>query len=128
MLADSLPVGLGLLLQQILRGDQHSRRAEAALQGIAVAKRGLQIGDLAAVGKSLDGFDRRAMRLRRQHQAGANDLSVHAHRARTAHPVLATDMRARQLQLLAQEVREIKARQDLRIDALAVDMKRDSQG
>jgi hypothetical protein len=50
MLADSLPIRFGLLLQQILRGDQHSRCAKAALQGIAIAKGHLQVGDLAAVG------------------------------------------------------------------------------
>jgi len=68
------------------------------------------------------------MRLRRQHQAGTDDFPVHAHGARTANAVLATDMRAGELQLLAQEVRKIKARQDLRIDALAIDIKRDRQG
>src|ERR1700690_3754204 len=67
------------------------------------------------------------MRLRRQHQAGSNDLAVHTHGTRTAHPVLATDMRACELELLAQEVREIETRQNLRVDALAVDMKRDRQ-
>jgi hypothetical protein len=36
--------------------------------------------------------------------------------------MLAADMRPRQLQLLAQEIREIEPRQNLRIDALAVDI------
>src|SRR5438046_5790254 len=65
------------------------------------------------------------MRLRCQHHTGTDDFSVHAHGARTANAVLAPDMRACELQLLAQEVRKIKARQDLRIDTLAIDIKRD---
>ena len=59
MLADLLAVRLRhVCLSKILRRHQHARRAEAALQRIAVAKRGLQIGDLAAVGQSFDGLDR----------------------------------------------------------------------
>ena len=67
----------------------------------------------------------RAVRLHRQHQAGTNDLAVHAHRAGAANPVLATDMRSGQLQMLAQEIRQIEPRQNMRIDALAVDVERD---
>ena len=61
------------------------------------------------------------MRLHRQHQAGAHDLAVDAHRAGAANPVLATDMGSGQLQMLAQEIRQIEPRQNMRIDALAVD-------
>ena len=125
MFAYLRPIRLGLLLQQILRGHQHARRAEAALQRIAIAKRRLQIGDLAAVGQSLDGLDGGAVRLHRQHQAGAHDLAIDAHRAGAANPMLAADMRSRQLQMLAQEIRQIKPRQNLRLDALAIDLKRD---
>jgi len=39
--------------------------------------------------------------------------------------VLATDMRSRELQVLTQKVRKIEPRQDVRINPLAVDMKRD---
>jgi hypothetical protein len=62
------------------------------------------------------------MRLRGQHQAGTNDVAVHAHRAGAANPVFAADMCPRQLQMLAQKVRQIEARQDLRLDAFAVHM------
>ena len=128
MLAYLLPVGLDLLFKQILRRHQHARRAEPALQGVAIAERGLQISDLAAVGQSLDGLDRRAVGLHRQHQAGTNDLAVHAHGACTADPVLATDMRSGQLQLLAQKIRQIEPRQNLRGDALTVHLERDCHG
>ena len=72
--------------------------------------------------------DRRAVRLHRQHQAGTNDLAVDAHRACAANPVLAADMRSGQLQMLAQEIRQIETRQNMRIDALAVDFERDWHG
>ena len=64
-------------------------------------------------------------RLHRQHQAGANDIAVDAHRAGAADAVLAADMGPGQLQMLAQEVRQIEPRQNMRIDALAIDVERD---
>src|SRR5258708_18869323 len=128
MLTYLLPIRLGILLQQILRGDQHAGRAKAALQGIAIAKGGLKIGDLAAVGQSLDGFDGCAMHLHREHQAGPNDFPIDAHCTRAANPVLATDMRSRQLQMFPQEVREIETTQNMGVDALAVDVERDWNG
>ena len=86
---------------------------------------GLQIGDLAAVGQPFDRLDRRFVCLHRQHQAGPNDLPVDAHGAGTANPMLAADMGAGQFQMLAQKIREIESRQNLRIDALAIDLERD---
>jgi len=94
------------------------------LQSIAIAKGGLQIGYLAAIRQSLDGLDRCAVRLHRQHQTGTDDLPVHAHRTRAANPMLATDMRPGQLQMFPQEVRQIEARQNICIDALTVHIER----
>src|SRR6202171_6862980 len=125
MLAYLFPIRISMLLQQILRGHQHCRRAKAALQRIAIAKGGLQIGDLTAVGQSLDGLDRCAVCLHRQHQAGTNDLAVDAHRTRAADPMLATDMRPCQLQMLPQEVRPIETRLNMRPDASTIDVERD---
>ena len=68
------------------------------------------------------------LRLHRQHQAGAHDLAVDAHRACAANAVLAADMRAGQFQMLAQEIRQIEPRQHMRIDALAVDIERNGYG
>src|SRR5712672_866636 len=128
MLADFLAVRFALLLQQILRGHQHARRAVAALKGVAVTKGSLEIGDLTAVGQSLDGFDRCAMRLHREHQAGAHDLAIDTHGAGPANTVLAADMGTGQFQMLAQKIREIDARQYMRLDALAIDFERDGHG
>ena len=128
MLAYAIAARFGILFQQILRSYQHPRRAVAALQRIAIAKGRLQIGNFSAVGETLDGLDSRTIGLHREHQAGANDLAVHAYRAGTADAVFAADMCSGQMQVLAQEIRKIKPRQDMRIDSLAVDIKRDRQG
>ena len=42
--------------------------------------------------------------------------------------MLATDMRSGQLQMLAQEVRQVESWQNVRIDGLTVDFERDWQG
>jgi len=63
--------------------------------------------------------------LHRQHQARADDFAVHPYRARAANAVLAANMRSREVQVLTQKVRKIEPRQDVRINSLAVDMKRD---
>src|SRR5258705_12982675 len=68
------------------------------------------------------------MCLHRQHQAGTNDLAVDAHRASAANPMLTPDMRSGQLQMLAQEVRQVETRQNIRIDGFTVDFERDWQG
>src|SRR5258705_5389822 len=128
MLAYALPIRLGFLLQQILRGDKHTRRAKAALQRVAISKCGLEVGDLAAVGQSFNGYDRCAVCLHRQHQAGTNDLTVDAYRASAANPMLATDMRSGQLQMLAQEVGQVETRQNMRIDAFTVNFERYRHG
>src|SRR6266436_7372585 len=127
MLAYPLAAWLGMLSQQVLRSHQHARRAIAALQRVAIAKGGLQVGDFAAIGQAFDGLDRPAVGLHREHQAGSDDFIVYPHRAGAAHAMLATDMRSRQMQMFPQKVREIEPRQDMRIDALAIDMERDWQ-
>src|SRR5260370_15836999 len=113
-----------MVCQQVLRCHHQSRRAKPALQRITIAKGGLQIGDPAAVGKSLDGLDRCAVRLHRENQAGTNDLTVHADRTCAANPMLAPDMRPGQLKMLPQEVCQIETRQNMRIDALTINIER----
>ena len=58
MLADALPIRLGLPFQQILRGDKHSRRAKAAMMlvGVEVTPARLSEGSLA-LGEELDPQD-----------------------------------------------------------------------
>src|SRR5262249_49005468 len=87
-------------------------------------KSDLQVGDFIAVGQALDGFDRRTIGLNSQYQAGTDDVTVYPHCTGAADAVLATDMRSRQMQVLAQKVCEVEPCQNVRIDALAVDVKR----
>src|SRR6185295_4633112 len=47
MLADCVATGHAALGEQVLRGEQHRRRAEAALQRVALAEGVLQVGDIA---------------------------------------------------------------------------------
>src|SRR3954469_14590383 len=67
------------------------------------------------------------MCLHRKDQAGADDLVIHTYRTGAANPVLTADMGARELEMIPQEIRQIKTRHDLRVDTLAVDLKGDLQ-
>ena len=57
VLADFLAARHAAVAQQLLRGQQHAGRAEAALQRVALLERGLQVGDLAGIRHALDGLD-----------------------------------------------------------------------
>jgi hypothetical protein len=121
MPADLFSIRTWRLLQQILRRHQHSRRTEAALQRVALPECRLQIGNLAAVGDPLDRLNCRIVRLYRKQQAGTDDIAIDADRTCTAHPVLATDMRAGQLEMLAKKVRQVQARQYIRFNTFTID-------
>src|SRR6185437_11364181 len=113
--------GDAALLQKFLCGQDHGRRAEAALQSVALLEGQLQVGDLAGVRHTLDGFDLGAVALRRQHQAAAHDLAVHPHGAGAADAVLAADMTPGHEQVVAQEIDQRLARIHALTDGLAVD-------
>jgi hypothetical protein len=59
--------------------------------------------------------DLRAVEARRQHQAAAHDLAVHAHRAGAADAVLAAGMGAGQAEIEAQEVDQVRRGSTLRV-------------
>src|SRR5579862_1085723 len=101
-------------VEETLHGHQDAGRAIAALQPVTVAHRFLQRMEMVAVGgEPLDGHDRVAVRLCREHQTGANRNAVEDHGAGTAYAVLATDMRTREQEIVPQEVAEQHARFDL---------------
>ena len=120
MLANPLAIGRRTLQQQILGGHQHSRRTVAALQRVAVAERGLEIGDLAGIGEAFDRFNNGPARLNGQRQASTNDISVQANRAGTTNAVLASDMCPRQMQMLPQKVCKTKSRRHECLDLFAI--------
>src|SRR5689334_9832562 len=64
--ADHITAGHPAARQQLLRGQQHTGRAKAALQRVAAAEGILQVRDFALVGYTLDGFDPRTIALHRK--------------------------------------------------------------
>src|SRR5438132_7587941 len=63
-----------------------------------------------AVSKALHGLDLVAVRLDGEHEAGADRLAVQQDGAGAAHPVLTSDVRSGEAQLVAQEVGEEQPR------------------
>src|SRR5207248_5804201 len=110
-------------VQQSLRGDEHSRRAVAALQAVRLAEAVLQNAH-RAVGfrETLDGGDAVAVRLHRVHEAGPYGFPVEHHRARAADAVLAADVRSGEAKVFAQPVDQRQPRRHLGRSRLAVDL------
>src|SRR5215468_4857055 len=107
--------------QQRARAHQHAGRAEPALQAVALPEPLLQRMQRAAGGEALDGLDRRAVGLDREHGAALDRLAVEADRARAAARGVAADVRAGQAERLADEVDEQQAGLDRAGLLLAVD-------
>jgi hypothetical protein len=85
-------------LEQGGGGDQQAGRAEPALQATVLDERVLERGQVAVIGKALDGDDLPAIRLRSQHQARARRAPVHHHGAGAAVAVRAALFRTCQPQ------------------------------
>src|SRR6202043_4061194 len=96
--------------QELVGGQQHAGRAEGALCGVTGDELGLQPCQLAAFGQAFDGVDSFAGNLRREREAAPRRAAVDQHGAGAADAVLAAEMRAGQLHLLAQKVGEMLAR------------------
>ena len=101
--------------------------AEAALQSMLLAKSDLDgvhllgIAAQAPVGRQpLDGRDLAALRLHGKKQAGAHSQAIQQDRADAAGAVLAADVGAGQVQLVAQEVAQQHARFDRALVGCAV--------
>ena len=109
--------------QQVVRGDDQPRRAEAALHGAGLQERLLDRVQLVLGRREpLDGHDLAALGLAGQHQARAHELAVEVHRARAALALLAGVLGARQREPLAQHVQQALALPDaVDLARLAVD-------
>src|SRR5207247_8226497 len=125
---DALARGVGLVAQERLRRHEDARRAKPALQGVVKHERALQLLDLARIGQALDRVYLAAVGLRREHEAGAHDFAVDAHRAGAAHAVLAADVGAGELELVPEEVGEVEPRGHAALHSLAVHGERDLDG
>ncbi len=84
------------------RGYDHPRRAVAALQTVMFPESFLHRMQLPIRGQSFDSCDVRAVGLDREHRARLHGLTVKQNGARAADRSLATDMRPRQSQQVAQ--------------------------
>src|SRR2546428_9929014 len=101
-----------MLLEEGLGREQEPRSAESALQPVVLAERLLDGMEPLAVGQSLHGRDDGAVELDREEQAASHRLAVEQHRAGTAHAVLASDVRAGQVEVVAEEIGQGRPRLD----------------
>src|SRR5437773_10379432 len=85
-----------MLAQERDERHEDARRAEAALQPVSLAERGLKRMQRVAraVSKALHGLDFVTVRLDGEHEAGADRLAVQQDGAGPAHPVLTSDVRS----------------------------------
>ena len=86
----------------------------------------LQRTQRAVIRQTFNGNDRCLVRLNSEHQARAHRRAIIEHGAAAADTVLATDMGAGEIQILAQKVGEAFARLYCFFNGLAVDRKFDS--
>ncbi len=118
---------LRVLLEVCRDGGEEARRAEAALQAMTLGERLLDGAHGPDGAKPLDRGDGVGLGRHGEHQAGPHGRAVDEHRAGPAHPVLATDVGAGQLQVVAQEVGQQPARRRLRVTPHPVDGEGDVQ-
>ncbi len=120
-LADLVVRRIGHAAQEIGRGDDETRRAEAALHGAGIRECLLHGMERRLPAETLDGDDLVPVRLRREDEARAHELAVEEHRARAALALLARVLRAGKLEPVAQRRQEALAGPDLGLARLAVD-------
>ena len=109
-----------VVVEQVDRRHDHAGRAVAALQAMLLPEAVLQRMQLAVLGEPLDRGDLRAVGLHREDRARFGAAAVDEDRARTALAGIAADVRAGEIQLLAEEVHEKCSRLDVRFAHLAV--------
>src|SRR5439155_26622680 len=110
--------------QQIVRGDDQTRRAEAALDRACIDERLLDAGCLDA----LDGHDLPAVRLASQDEAGAHERAVKVNRARAALALLARVLGAIQAESFTEHIEQALPRPHVFSDpCVAVDGAGDPQ-
>src|SRR5688572_19875547 len=120
-LLDALARWIRLVLEERLGGHQDTRGAVAALGGAEVGEGALQRMERRPVRQALDGFDRLALALEGQHQAGKPRLAVDQHRARAALAELAAVLGAGQIEVLAQDFQQGLVGCKRHLDRLTVD-------
>src|SRR6056297_1165994 len=110
-----------VVLEQRRRRHHHARRAEPALQPVMVLERGLNgMQRAVGLGHPLDGLHLHTLGLGGEHGAGLHGAALHMHHAGPALACVTANMRARQAQVLSQEIDKKRAALDLARRWLAV--------
>src|SRR5262249_679241 len=93
-----------LLVEQGLGRQQEPGRTEPALQPVVLAERLLDGVESLAVGQAFHRHQRAAIELEREEQAASDRLTVEQHRAGAAHAVLAADVGAGEVEVVAEKI------------------------
>src|SRR5262249_32802089 len=113
--------GIRAVLQELRQRHEETRRAEPALQAVVLPEGLLQRIEPVAVGQRLHGPDLTTVHLCRKEQAGPDSGAIDDPRAGAAHAVLAAEVRARELEIVTQEVGQRLANLDHPLVRAAVD-------
>src|SRR5919198_26971 len=124
--APDLVVGqpVAVRAEKLDAGHDHPRRAEAALERVALPERLLQRMQLAVLRQALDRRDLAAVGLDGEHGARLHREPVDVDRAGAADGRVAADLRSGEPEVVAEEVDEQRPRLDLRLVPDAVDGER----
>src|SRR6478672_10825339 len=123
--ADLVVGRIGVARQQVDRGHDHARGAEAALQSVLLPEGRLHRVELIAVGKALDGLDLRAVGLDGEHRARLDRPAIDVDGAGAALAGVAADVGAGQVEILPQRLDEESPGLDVELVGCAIDDERD---
>src|SRR5918993_698584 len=126
--ADLVLAGVGVAVEQRPADQHHRRRAEPALQAVALPEALLDGVELAVARQALDGGDRPAVGLHREQRAGLHRRAVEQHRAHPAARGVAPDMGAGEAQVGPDEVGQEHPGLDVVVALDTVDGDRDLHG
>ena len=99
-------VRVGIAVEQRLGGDDHARRAEAALRREPLRERCLQRMHRTVPGDAFKRYDVPAFDALGGHETGERQLAVDGHGAGAAGALLAADLRRQEAEFVPQEVGE----------------------
>ena len=114
-----------VVLEEVDRGHDHARRAEAALEAVLLPEGGLHRVELVTVREPLDGLDLGAVGLDGEHRARLDRPAVHVDGAGAALAGVAADVRAGEVEVLAERLDEQPSRLDVELSRGPIDDERD---
>src|ERR1017187_166586 len=126
-LADLAPAGLGVRVEQRVRGHEKAGRADAALRAPLFHERILQIGEPVLRPQPFDRQHRTPVALAGHDETCVHGDAVEQHRARAALTLAAALLRPREAERAAQEVEQARERRRVERALLAVENEGDPQ-